>query len=313
MQRTTVICKYCNREISKSNITKHESVCKGPKISYKLNHDGLTCQFCGKECKNRNSLCNHERMCTLNPNKQDSGFIVFNEKVKCGEAAVWNSGLTAANDERVAKHAKAIAEYYTTNEAFWTGKKHTEEFKAIAENVGLNVEKDKQVGYGITTVSLELMETIKELEIDESVFDVKYNPVIVEVVEKPKKTKGFAIPKPAKKRDEPLLDEGRLATLQEQTKAAQDMLAEIFMEEEEQVQDVILLPNQYPLLETLSKLLSKEQWTRNELEGLVGPDVMLGNLLEQINDYAYSKINDVVVEEDGDIIYVTTEYKEQLI
>ena len=129
MQRTTVICKCCNREISKSNITKHESACKGPKISYKLNHDGLTCQFCGKECKNRNSLCNHERMCKLNPNKQNSGFIVFNEKVRCGEAAVWNSGLTAANDERVAKHAKAIAEYYTTNEAFWTGKKHTEETK----------------------------------------------------------------------------------------------------------------------------------------------------------------------------------------
>ena len=85
------------------------------------------------------------------------------------------------------------------------------------------------------------------------------------------------------------------------------------MEEEEQVQDVILQPNQYPLLETLSKLLSKEQWTRNELEGLVGPEVMIGNMLEQINDYAYSKINDVVVEEDGDIIYVTTEYKEQLI
>jgi hypothetical protein len=40
---------------------------------------------------------------------------------------------------------------------------------------------------------------------------------------------------------------------------------------------------------------------------------MLGNLLEQINDYAYSKINDIVVEEDGDDIYVTTEYKEQLI
>ena len=133
------------------------------------------------------------------------------------------------------------------------------------------------------------------------------------VVEKSKKTKGFAIPKPEKKRDEPLLDKGKLAMLQEQTKAAQDMLAEIFMEEEEQVQDVILQPNQYPLLETLSKLLSKEQWTRNELEELVGPDVMIGNLLEQINDYAYSKINDIVVEEDGDIIYVATEYKGQLI
>lgn len=134
------------------------------------------------------------------------------------------------------------------------------------------------------------------------------------VVEKPKKTKGFAIPKPEKKKEEPLLDLNKLAALQDETKVAQAMLAEIFVQEEEQVPDVV--PQQsdlYPLIEILAKLLTKEQWTRNELEGLVGPHVMIGNLLEQINDYAYSKINDIVVEEDGDIIYVTTEYKEQLI
>ena len=46
---------------------------------------------------------------------------------------------------------------------------------------------------------------------------------------------------------------------------------------------------------------------------MVGPDVMIGNLLEQINDYAYPIVNDIVVEEDGENIYVTTDYKEQLI
>jgi hypothetical protein len=45
----------------------------------------------------------------------------------------------------------------------------------------------------------------------------------------------------------------------------------------------------------------------------MGPGVMLGRILEQINDYAYSKVDDIVVEEDGDNIYVTTEYKEYLI
>ena len=133
------------------------------------------------------------------------------------------------------------------------------------------------------------------------------------VVEKTKKTKGFSIPKPEKKKEEPLLDKGKLATLQEQTKAAQAMLAEIFIQEEEQVTDVVPQSDINPLTGILVELLTKERWTRNELKELVGPDVMLGNLLEQINDYAYSKINDIVVEEDGDIIYVTTEYKEQLI
>ena len=133
------------------------------------------------------------------------------------------------------------------------------------------------------------------------------------VVEKPKKTKGFAIPKPEKKKEEPLLDLNKLAALRDETKTAQEMLAKIFVQEEEQVQDDIRQPNLNPLKEILAKLLTKEQWTRIELEGLVGPDVMIGNLLEQINDYAYSRINDIVVEEDGDNIYVTTEYKEQLI
>lgn len=133
------------------------------------------------------------------------------------------------------------------------------------------------------------------------------------VVEKPKKTKGFAIPKPQKKKEETLLDKGKLAALQEQTKAAQAMLAEIFIQEEEQVQGAVLQPDLNPLIEILGKLLTKEQWTRTELEELVGPDVMLGNLLEQINDYAYSKINDIIVEDDGDNIYVTMAYKEQLI
>ena len=133
------------------------------------------------------------------------------------------------------------------------------------------------------------------------------------VVEKTKKTKGFAIPKPEKKKEETLLDKGKLATLQEQTKAAQAMLAEIFIQEEEQVPDVVPQPDLNPLTDILVELLTKEQWTRNELKELVGPDVMIGNLLEQINDYAYSIVNDVVLEEDGENIYVTTDYKEQLI
>lgn len=132
-------------------------------------------------------------------------------------------------------------------------------------------------------------------------------------VGKSRKTKGFAIPKPEKKKEEPLLDPTKLAALQDQTKAAQEMLAEIFVQEEEQAHNAVLQPNMDPLIEVLEKLFTKERWTRNELAELVGPGIMLGNLLEQINDYAYSKINDIVVEEDGDNIYVTTEYKEQLI
>ena len=35
------------------------------------------CSYCGKECKNKNSLSNHERLCKKNPNHQDhpKGFL----------------------------------------------------------------------------------------------------------------------------------------------------------------------------------------------------------------------------------------------
>lgn len=42
----------------------------------------LICKYCGKECKNDNSLRNHERLCHSNPNRQilKSNFIEYNKK-----------------------------------------------------------------------------------------------------------------------------------------------------------------------------------------------------------------------------------------
>lgn len=33
----------------------------------------MNCQYCGKECKNKNSLVQHEIRCNNNPNKIKSG------------------------------------------------------------------------------------------------------------------------------------------------------------------------------------------------------------------------------------------------
>lgn len=77
-----VICEKCGKEISKCNFEKHYKVCTGSKKSYKLNHEGLICQFCSKECKNKNSLCNHERLCKKNPNRQDIFSYTHNENWK---------------------------------------------------------------------------------------------------------------------------------------------------------------------------------------------------------------------------------------
>jgi hypothetical protein len=130
-------------------------------------------------------------------------------------------------------------------------------------------------------------------------------------VEKQTATREYVIRKPEPVK--PLLDQKKLAELQQQTREAQSMLAEIFVQEEETVKVPEGRPGRQPYLDVLERLFSKEVWTREEIAQMVGPDVMIGNLLEQINDYACSRIDDIVLEEDGDRIYVTVEYKDRLI
>lgn len=54
------------------------------------------CKFCGKVCKNANSLRNHERLCKENPKRQESSWTKFNK-----EHEPWNKGLTKETDERI--------------------------------------------------------------------------------------------------------------------------------------------------------------------------------------------------------------------
>lgn len=122
MVRNKIKCELCGQLISLSNITKHKRRhVNHPEsfkiLQYKLNHNGLDCQFCGKTCKNRNSLCNHERMCKLNPNNQllSSGFIKYNNEIRDGKRKSWNKGLTKETDVRVAKNAESVKQHYLNN------------------------------------------------------------------------------------------------------------------------------------------------------------------------------------------------------
>lgn len=55
------------------------------------------CQYCGKICKNANSLRNHERLCKSNPNRQTNP-----QKGK----TPWNKGLTKETDSRLMKMSR---------------------------------------------------------------------------------------------------------------------------------------------------------------------------------------------------------------
>lgn len=84
------------------------------------------CKFCGKPCKNANSLRNHERLCKENPEHQESSWIKFNH-----ERGAWNKGLTKETDERLNKQAKTLSEGYKSGRLVNAikGTKHSDEHK----------------------------------------------------------------------------------------------------------------------------------------------------------------------------------------
>lgn len=82
------------------------------------------CKYCNKECKNANSLRNHERLCKLNPNHQTTVFSTDNPQKK----HAWNKGLNI-EDERIRNLVDGVKKYYTTHPGVQTGKPRTEEEK----------------------------------------------------------------------------------------------------------------------------------------------------------------------------------------
>lgn len=106
------ICPHCGYEIGINNYNRHIAKCDGsykpkePSLDvYQLDHDDLFCKFCGKECKNKNSLVQHELRCKENPNRKNvdsfSNYIRNSRK-----------GKTKENCEAVAKQVATMKDKY---------------------------------------------------------------------------------------------------------------------------------------------------------------------------------------------------------
>ena len=89
----------------------------------------LICKYCGKECKNANSLRTHEILCKKNPNHQDSPFAKFN-KIRAETTGAWNKGLTKETNEAVKRQAQSLSKSTKGR----PGRKHTEEEKQKISN-----------------------------------------------------------------------------------------------------------------------------------------------------------------------------------
>lgn len=86
----------------------------------------LICRYCGKECKNLNSLRQHENRCAHNPNRINIVCAGFNNKGK----KPWNKGLTKETNENVRRHGQSVSKSTKGR----PGRKHTEEEKQKISN-----------------------------------------------------------------------------------------------------------------------------------------------------------------------------------
>lgn len=83
----------------------------------------MTCQYCNKICKNKNSKTNHERFCDLNPNK------VEHPRGMLGKSSN-KKGKTKYNDSSLMKQSITMKKRIASGEVIgWTGRKHSEETK----------------------------------------------------------------------------------------------------------------------------------------------------------------------------------------
>lgn len=88
------------------------------------------CKYCGKICKNDNSLRNHERLCKENPERQISPFVAYNKECTDGKRVIWNKGLTADNDPRVKQQSITLSNRFSNDLVSpFKGKHHSEDNK----------------------------------------------------------------------------------------------------------------------------------------------------------------------------------------
>ena len=125
--------KKCKQNISKANNKINKS--------NELRND-LFCIYCGKQCKNLNSLKNHERLCKENPDRQ----ILVSNFIK------WNEYRTGKHLQKVSNQyikAKETGYIYVISDETRQklsdsskGRVHTEEHKEKLSKIMKDVAKD---------------------------------------------------------------------------------------------------------------------------------------------------------------------------
>lgn len=109
-----------------------------------------------------------------------------------------------------------------------------------------------------------------------------------------------------------ILNSKKLDIYKQETEKSQALLTDIFVDIEELKPEI--KSNTDSLNEMLILLFTKEIWNKDDLDSICkSKGLILGAVLEEINDYSYSKIDNAVIEDNGDEIFVVLDYKNELL
>ena len=120
------------------------------------------CQYCGKQCKNANSLIQHEIRCKENPNKIDMSYI------KTGHSKGHKGTNQFIKAKELGLEKPDISEYtrYKIGTA-WRGKQHTDEEK-------------KKISEGIRKAIINNPESYSSSNVNGRIKHYEYNNVILD-------------------------------------------------------------------------------------------------------------------------------------
>lgn len=139
-QRTKTLCEICGRLISNSGFQRHvRSHQNGNfdknKVKYQLDHDDLYCKYCNKYYEDSNKLLQHEIRCPSNSERIPvDKYLAIGRKNRNKDIPVWNKGLTAETDERIARSVATFKNNYRT--------KHPELYTELAIELSTKLDDD---------------------------------------------------------------------------------------------------------------------------------------------------------------------------
>lgn len=139
------------------------------------------CQYCGKECKNNNSLKQHEIRCKMNPNKIDvtSNFIKYNNDVKSGKVErKYKNGYDKAKKLGLEKPEISSKTRQLIGNA-WRGKHHSEETKQKISNSMKEAVKNNPDSYSSSNVNGR----VKRVEYNGGIFDSSWEVVVAKYLD----------------------------------------------------------------------------------------------------------------------------------